>query len=168
MRSPPGAFQGIGPAGFVVRTLLRAGRGLAAVAHPGFVGLLVGEAMTGAVPAGLAVLAAGHLMAVLAPLLYIADRDRLKEFATAAFTVPLHWFLVSAATHCAIVEFAIDPFRWNKTDHGSLIARGFSPGEGSASSGDLAHRGRIEHGAAPASHPSPAAAFRSAAARAAA
>ncbi len=168
MRSPPASFRGLGLAGFVVMNLLLAGSVLAAVAHPWLLGLLVWEAMTGAVPAGLAVLAAGHLMAVLAPLLYIADRDRLKEFATAAFTVPLHWFLVSAATHCAIVEFAIDPFRWNKTDHGSLIARGFSPGEGSASSGDLAHRGRIEHGAAPASHPSPAAAFRSAAARAAA
>jgi hypothetical protein len=168
MRSPRRAFDELGPVGFAVMNLLLAGSVLAAAAHPWLLGLLLLEALAGALPAGVFVLAAGHAMAIAAPLLYLADRDRMSGFIAAALTVPVHWFLVSAATHCAIIEFAVDPFRWNKTDHGSLIARGFSRGGGSASSGGLANPSRIADGEAPASHPAPAAAFRGAAVRAAA
>jgi hypothetical protein len=159
MRSPQGAVRDLGAAGFLLMNLLLAGSVLAAVAHPWLLALLVAEALAGAIPAGLPVLAAGHLCAVLAPLLYLADRNRLGGFVAAALTVPAHWFLVSAATHRAIIEFAVDPFRWNKTDHGGLIGRGFSPAGGSASSGDLAHRRRIADVEAHQPAPSPAAAF---------
>jgi len=164
MRAPPGAVRDLGAGGFLVMNLLLAGSVLAAIAHPWLLAMLVAEALAGAVPAGLVVFAAGHLCAILAPLLYLAGFDRLKGYAAAALTVPVHWLLVSVATHRAVVEFAVEPFRWNKTDHGSLIGCGFSPAGGSASSGGLAHRRRIADGETPVSSPSSAAAFGGAAA----
>jgi hypothetical protein len=156
MRAPRRVLRDFGTAGFLAMNLLMVGGVLAALAHPWLLGVLVWEALTGTLPAGLFVFVAGHAMAIGAPLLFLADRGRMAGFVIAALTVPVHWFLVSAAAHCAIVELAVDPFRWNKTDHGGLIGHDFSPGGGSANPEDLAHRGRTADGEAPARYPASA------------
>lgn len=148
MRNPRQRIRDLGPAGFVIMNLMMIGGLASGIAHPWFLLGMVLTAAQGDMPAGLFVFAAGHVMAVLAPLLHFADRGRLDGFVTAALTVPVHWLLVSIACYCAVAEFIMAPFRWNKTDHGSLIApqSGFRRVRRSASTGRIEGRpGRIAH-----------------------
>ncbi|MFO1088477.1 MAG: glycosyltransferase [Hyphomicrobiales bacterium] len=121
MRTPVLTARQMGPCGFLVMNLLMAGTLVSGIAHPWCLAIVAVQAARGhAEPVGVAVLLAGHAMAIGAPLLHLADSGRLRGYAAACCTVPFHWLLVSAASYSAVVEFAVAPFRWNKTEHGRL------------------------------------------------
>jgi hypothetical protein len=79
---------------------------------------------------------------IVVPALVALKRRGLWRLAPLVPLLPFYYALVSAAAWRAVWELARDPFRWNKTDHGSArTSRSAALGKLSAR-GELLTRGR--------------------------
>jgi hypothetical protein len=124
MRRPLALWRELGPAGFMVLQLVVGGNVLAALVFPAFLAL-VGIRLAAGVPvfdtgiAGLHMLAVvgGLSVTMLSAVLGLARR-RLLSSAWVVTLMPLHWMLLSLAAWRSLVQLLVDPYRWEKTEHG--------------------------------------------------
>ncbi len=59
----------------------------------------------------------GYVASILLGVVALIQR-RAWWLLPATLAMPLYWLLISAAAYRAVYQFAIDPFRWEKTPHG--------------------------------------------------
>jgi hypothetical protein len=79
-----------------------------------------------------ATIAAGYLSTVVIGLMGLARRRLLRE-AWVLLLTPLYWLCLSLAAWRALYQFLTDPYRWEKTEHGSARrthAAGAAPSAG--------------------------------------
>lgn len=106
---------------------------LSALVHPLFYAVLGYHALSGEVLAradtGLGAvlwtiawinLSAGYLVSILVGALSVSRRGR-PGLAASALLMPVCWLLVSAAAYRALYQLATDPYRWEKTAHGTPL-----------------------------------------------
>ncbi|NJO54123.1 MAG: glycosyltransferase, partial [Bacteroidales bacterium] len=128
MRQPRRLLRELGLAGFLAFQLMVGGTVLSALVHPVFALLLALQATTGLVAAGdglgavlsglsLATLVFGYLASAALALVGLARR-RLSSIGWVVAAQPLYWLLLSAAAWRAAWQLAVDPFHWEKTEHG--------------------------------------------------
>jgi glycosyltransferase XagB len=63
-------------------------------------------------------LALGYLVSILVSMVSVWRRGR-RGLAMSALLLPLYWLLISLAAYRAVWQLARDPFRWEKTEHGT-------------------------------------------------
>jgi cellulose synthase/poly-beta-1,6-N-acetylglucosamine synthase-like glycosyltransferase len=106
---------------------------LSALVHPLFYALLGYHALSGEFLAradtGLGAtlrtvawinLSVGYLVSILVGALSVSRRGR-PGLAVSALLMPACWLLVSAAAYRALYQLATDPYRWEKTAHGTPL-----------------------------------------------
>lgn len=131
MRQPRRLLGELGLTGFLAFQLMIGGSVLSALVHPLFVLVLALQAARGGAAAsdaigvvltGLAVatLTFGYLTSAALVLAGLARR-RLLSIGWVAATMPVYWLLLSAAAWRAAWQLAVDPFRWEKTEHGFAL-----------------------------------------------
>lgn len=130
MREPRRLLHELGPTGFVAFQLAVGGNVLAALVHPlflvGAVMLVAGSSPIGADnDAATVVLVSLYSLNALigyftsALLGWIGLRRRgLLATAWILLLTPLNWLLLSLAVWRAAYQFAVVPYRWEKTEHG--------------------------------------------------
>jgi cellulose synthase/poly-beta-1,6-N-acetylglucosamine synthase-like glycosyltransferase len=126
MRNPARAVRDLGVGGFLAMQLLLGGGIAAAFVHAPMAALLVAAAVLPgfAVPALDWSLAAFGYLAVMTAALFTALISRDATFARAAATMPLYWPLTTIAALRALIELALRPHYWAKTNHGWRTRRG--------------------------------------------
>ena len=126
MRSPRRLIRELGWHGFLVFQLLVGGSVVAALVHSLFAGQLVwslvagsfGEApMSPDIGFHAASLFAGYLISAALGLIGLQRRG-LLNCAWALLMIPFYWLLLSLAAWRALFQLALDPYRWEKTEHG--------------------------------------------------
>jgi cellulose synthase/poly-beta-1,6-N-acetylglucosamine synthase-like glycosyltransferase len=130
MRHPARLAEELGMPGFLAVQGMIAGVFLSALLHPVLLALTVHDVMGGSLfpertsvtPAvlaglGLAVLLLGY-GAMIAVACMALRRIGIARWWPVLLSMPAYWLLISAAGWLALVEFALKPFRWNKTEHG--------------------------------------------------
>jgi hypothetical protein len=126
MRSPRRLARELGTHGFLVFQLLVGGTVVAALVHLLFVAQLLwglAAAHLGIAPAReswefhVAVLLAGYLISAALGLIGLMRR-RLLDCAWALLLMPAYWLLLSVAAWRALLQLVLDPYRWEKTEHG--------------------------------------------------
>ncbi len=106
---------------------------LSALVHPLFYAVLGYHALSGEVLAradtGIGAvlwmiawinLSAGYLVSIFVGALSVSRRGR-PGLAASALLMPVCWLLVSAAAYRALFQLATDPYRWEKTAHGTPL-----------------------------------------------
>ncbi|BBF94510.1 hypothetical protein BLTE_31950 [Blastochloris tepida] len=131
MRRPRRLLGELGLTGFLAFQLMIGGSVLSALVHPLFVLVLALHAAEGFATAsgGVGVLLAGLTVATLtfgyltsaALALAGLGRRRLLSIGWVAATMPVYWLLLSAAAWRAAWQLAVDPFHWEKTEHGLAL-----------------------------------------------
>jgi cellulose synthase/poly-beta-1,6-N-acetylglucosamine synthase-like glycosyltransferase len=125
MREPRRLARDLGLQGFIAFQLMVGGNALAALVHPLFLAVLgVSIWRSESWPHGgfttalfgIAI-AVGYLTSVLLGAIGLVRR-RLIGALWALPLIPLHWLLLSAAAWRALFQLIVDPYRWEKTDHG--------------------------------------------------
>ncbi len=76
------------------------------------------SAMEAAIIGVWSALAAGGLIAMMAPVVLGAVHRRLTDLIWWLPLLPIYCLLISSAAWVALVEYARAPSQWNKTDHG--------------------------------------------------
>lgn len=126
MRRPRRLLRDLGIHGFLVFQLLVGGTVAAALVHSLFAAQLiwsVAAAQFGDDPTPLPLgfhaltLLAGYLISALLGLIGLARR-RLLGCAWALLLMPAYWLLLSLAAWRALFQLVLDPYRWEKTEHG--------------------------------------------------
>jgi len=130
MRQPRQLLRDLGPTGFLAFQLAVGGNVLAALVHPLFLAGTVAFVATGSAAsddndAPTAILLALYCINVLVGyftsglLGWIGLRRRgLLATAWILLLTPLNWLLLSVAAWRALYQFAVSPYRWEKTEHG--------------------------------------------------
>ncbi|WP_108681682.1 glycosyltransferase family 2 protein [Methyloceanibacter sp. wino2] len=131
MRAPRTLFRELGPRGFLAFQIMIGGTILSALVHPWFYGLLALELAGGGLLAlpqtGLGLpfwtvslfsLVAGYATAMGLGALALRHRG-LHGLLWQVPLMPLYWLLISVAAYRAVWQFAVAPFKWEKTEHGS-------------------------------------------------
>jgi glycosyltransferase XagB len=138
MRHPRRLWREAGPRGLLALNVIVGGNVVTALAYPLLVielsaGLLAetfggpGWFFTGALlPLHVATIAFGFLSTVVIGLMGLARRKRLRIAPVLALT-PFYWALLSIAAWRALWQLWRDPYRWEKTEHGSAQNRGRRP-----------------------------------------
>ena len=130
MRQPRQLLRDLGIAGFFSFQLIVGGNVLAALVHPLFMAGLIYSIASG-IPmwrsegASTTILAllygttvvVGYLTSAFLGWLGLMRRGLLATAWTLLFT-PVHWLLLSLAAWRALWQFAVAPYRWEKTEHG--------------------------------------------------
>jgi cellulose synthase/poly-beta-1,6-N-acetylglucosamine synthase-like glycosyltransferase len=130
MRAPRQLLSDLGPMNFVSFQLVVGGNVLAALVHPLFMAGLTYAAARG-VPiwkgesteatllawlyGGTAVI--GYLTSVVLGCMGLMRRDLLST-AWVLLLTPMHWLLLSLAAWRALYQIVVEPYRWEKTEHG--------------------------------------------------
>lgn len=139
MRAPRQLWRDAGARGWLTLNLLVGGNVLTALLHPLLLGgIALGLATEGGWPAfalpegGLAALhiaaiAAGYLATLVVGLIGLARRGRLADGWVLLLT-PIYWLYLSCAAWRALGQMLTDPYRWEKTDHGSARRDGSQGG----------------------------------------
>jgi cellulose synthase/poly-beta-1,6-N-acetylglucosamine synthase-like glycosyltransferase len=127
MRSPAQLKRDLGWLGFLVFQLLVGGTVLAALVHSLFVTELLWElavstwsgvpGATAAVGMHAIALVVGYFATVVLGLTGLFRR-RLMGCAWALIFIPVYWVLLSIAAWRALFQLILDPYRWEKTEHG--------------------------------------------------
>jgi len=127
MRSPGQLKRDLGWLGFLVFQLLVGGTVLAALVHSLFVAELLWElsatvvsdtpGATVAVGVHAITLVIGYFVSIVLGLIGLFRR-RLLSCAWALIFIPVYWILLSIAAWRALVQLILDPYRWEKTEHG--------------------------------------------------
>ncbi|WP_082512579.1 glycosyltransferase [Afipia sp. Root123D2] len=131
MRAPRRLWGESGAKGFFALNLLVGGNVLTALAHPIFIGEMLVQTAMRAVDSNaasflasqfaelhVATIAAGYLSTIVIGLMGLARRRLLRE-AWVLLLTPLYWLCLSLAAWRALYQFLTDPYRWEKTEHGS-------------------------------------------------
>jgi len=130
MREPRSLWRDLGPINFVSFQLVVGGNALAALVHPLFLGSLIysiadGNSMWKS--DGLAVALLAGLYGTTAVIGYLASgflawiglaRRGLLGVSWTLVLMPLHWLLLSLAAWRALYQLVLEPYRWEKTEHG--------------------------------------------------
>ncbi|MBX9711584.1 MAG: glycosyl transferase family 2, partial [Xanthobacteraceae bacterium] len=130
MRSPRNLWRDAGARGFFTLNIIVGGNVLTALVHPIMLAeLLIPSAMraldsnvvsflaSNFAELHVAAIAAGYLSTVVIGLIGLARRRLLREAWILVLT-PLYWICLSVAAWRALYQFATDPYRWEKTEHG--------------------------------------------------
>ena len=67
-------------------------------------------------------LGAGYIASILIGMLSVWQRGR-GALAWSALLMPVTWLLMSLAAYRALYQLAFDPYRWEKTEHGSGLPK---------------------------------------------
>ena len=135
MRQPLALRRELGSAGFLTAQAATIGVFGSALLHPICLAIMLWVflaeppranptwAQAALVGLSLLVLASGY--AVTIAIGWRALRHRgFAGWGFSLVTLPIYWLLISFAAWVALREFAVAPFRWNKTQHGlSRIGR---------------------------------------------
>ena len=130
MREPRRLLRDLGPINFVSFQLVVGGHALAALVHPLFLGSLM-YSIAGGNPMwksdGIAIIlltsfygttaAIGYLASGLVGWIGLARRGLLSVSWVLALT-PIQWLLLSLAAWRALYQLLVEPYRWEKTEHG--------------------------------------------------
>lgn len=134
MRKPRQLLRDLGFGGFMATQAIMLGTVVSALLHPAFVALLVWEIASGAAfppnagfyktlvsGTGLAILILGYGTAMT---LGVAACRRLgtRSLLLSVPTMPIYWFLISAASWRALWDLCVRPHHWHKTEHGKTGA----------------------------------------------
>lgn len=134
MRAPRTLLRELGPRGFLAFQIMIAGTVLSALVHPWFYGLLALELGGGFLTLPQTVLGlpfwtisvfslvAGYATAMGLGALALRHRG-LDRHLWQVPLMPLYWLLISVAAYRAVWQFAVAPFKWEKTEHGSRAKR---------------------------------------------
>ncbi len=125
MRQPRRLQQDLGLGGFLVAQLIVGGNVLASLVHPllivGLTDTLVERThILGGSPISAlfgATIIAGYLVSILLGVVGLWRRGLLQH-CWALLLMPAHWLLLSVAAWRALYQLLVDPYRWEKTDHG--------------------------------------------------
>jgi len=129
MRAPRTLLRELGVRGFVAFQIMIGGTILSALVHPWFYGLLalqlggellgLPETVVGLPFWAVSVfsLIAGYATAMALGFLALRHR-RLHRLQWQVPLMPLYWLLISVAAYRAVWQFAVAPFKWEKTEHG--------------------------------------------------
>ncbi len=63
-------------------------------------------------------LALGYLVSIFVSMVSVWRRGR-RGLAMFALLLPVYWLLISLAAYRAVYQLVRDPFRWEKTEHGT-------------------------------------------------
>ncbi|HVV61617.1 MAG TPA: glycosyltransferase family 2 protein [Pseudolabrys sp.] len=133
MRAPRRLLSDLGPVNFVSFQLVVGGNVLAALVHPLFLAGLIYAVLRGApmwkgesaeatvlawLYGGTAVI--GYLTSIVLGCLGLARRGLLSTTWVLLLT-PVHWLLLSLAAWRALYQIVVEPYRWEKTEHGLAI-----------------------------------------------
>ncbi|MCK9913550.1 glycosyltransferase [Microbacteriaceae bacterium K1510] len=130
MRQPRQLLRDLGPAGFLAFQFAVGGNVLAALVHPLFLAGTAAFVTMGAAASESNAAAATILMALYAINILIGyftsallgwiglRRRGLLATAWILLLTPLNWLLLSLAAWRALHQFAVSPYRWEKTEHG--------------------------------------------------
>ncbi|MEM8573661.1 MAG: glycosyltransferase [Pseudomonadota bacterium] len=132
MRHPSALYHELGFRGFVAFQIMIGGTILTALLHPWFYALLALQLISGGVflalpdsvfglpfwAASVFSLSVGYATAMALGLIAVQHRRQHRLQWHVAF-MPVYWLLVSFAAYRAVWQFAVAPFKWEKTDHGS-------------------------------------------------
>jgi cellulose synthase/poly-beta-1,6-N-acetylglucosamine synthase-like glycosyltransferase len=127
MRSPRALRRDLGWTGFSVFQLLVGGTVLAALVHSLFVLELLWDLTAAIVSTDAAalstvgfhasILMAGYSASIALGIVGLAQRGLLGH-AWVLILIPVYWILLSLAAWRALFQLAMDPHRWEKTEHG--------------------------------------------------
>ncbi|WIG52988.1 MAG: Glycosyl transferase, group 2 family [Afipia sp.] len=130
MRSPRQLWRDAGPGGFLALNIIVGGNVLTALAHPFLLGELFVRSFLSAfddsvssffakpfIELYLATIAAGYLTTIVIGLIGLAKRNLLREAWVLALT-PIYWIFLSIAAWRALCQLLIEPYHWEKTEHG--------------------------------------------------
>lgn len=134
MRAPRALLRELGLRGFLAFHIMIGGTILSALVHPWFYGLVaveLGGSQFLALPrsvlgvpfwaVSLFSLVAGY-GAAMALGLFALRRRGLHRLVWQVPLMPLYWLLISVAAYRALFQFAVAPFKWEKTDHGAAAS----------------------------------------------
>lgn len=135
MRRPVSLLRELGLGNFIAFQLIVGGAVLAALVHGAFVLALAFAAATGHLTGfpelHASALMAGYLVSAALGLMGLARRGLLRD-GWIVILIPIYWVLLSLAAWRALYQFATDPHRWEKTEHGlartSRLAEGIGSG----------------------------------------
>ena len=143
-RKPLRAWRSLGTARFFGAVTMTLGTAIAALGYPFFTVLsikgLVDQSLFKAQTAlevmssalGIILFVSG-LVAIIVPALAALRRRRWWGLLPYVPLLPFYYVLISIAAWRGLLELLLDPFRWNKTEHGLARTSGagmLSPGEG--------------------------------------
>ena len=121
MREPGRLWREAGPRGFLALNIIVGGNVLTALAYPILVIELAAYLLTNftgsLAPLHIATISAGFASTVLIGLMGLARRGRLRSGWVLALT-PFYWACLSIAAWRALGQLWLDPYRWEKTEHG--------------------------------------------------
>jgi cellulose synthase/poly-beta-1,6-N-acetylglucosamine synthase-like glycosyltransferase len=130
MRHPVSLIRDLGFSGFIVFQLVVGGTVLAALIHALFAGALIWQLASNASIAGNGdlsriliaglhgtTLVAGYVISGLLAFIGLARRG-LLNCAWSLLLMPLYWVLLSIAAWRALLQLILDPYHWEKTQHG--------------------------------------------------
>lgn len=130
MRSPRRLWHDAGPGGFFSLNIIVGGNVLTALAHPFLLGELLVRGVLSVFDDGissffakpfielyLATIAAGYLTTIVIGLVGLAKRNLLREAWVLALT-PIYWIFLSIAAWRALYQLLVEPYHWEKTEHG--------------------------------------------------
>lgn len=137
MRAPMALYRDIGLRGFIAINLLVGGNVLSALAYPCLLGTLAfnaGQYWTGSRSEfvqdwsdalHLAAAASGFAVTIGMGLAGLRKRGLMRHAWVLALT-PVYWMVLSAAAWRALWQFVVDPYRWEKTEHGLAQSNHFA------------------------------------------
>ena len=129
MRSPRRLWRDAGPRAFITMNLIVGGNVLTALAHPVMIAELLFAAASflsgrnpfpfddGLVQLHLVAIASGYLSTILIGAAGLVRRGMTRSIWILLLT-PLYWIVLSIAAWRALYQFIVDPYRWEKTEHG--------------------------------------------------
>ncbi len=130
MREPRRLLRELGPAGFWSAQVVTVGVFASALLHPlcllATIGLFIaGPSLPEGAGPGLLALAGLNLLVFVSGYAtsFMLTRRALRQRGFAGWagtlaTLPVYWLLMSAAAWLALWQFIVQPFHWNKTQHG--------------------------------------------------
>ncbi|MEP9379532.1 glycosyltransferase [Aquabacter sp. CN5-332] len=142
-RNPRRFLRDLGPHCAAAAALLTISPFAAMLVHPISLAVLLGDLWRGTLgsPATSTVealtyalsyvnLMFGYVAAIIIALVGLWRRRRLSA-APVLLTLPAYWLLQSVAIWRALVDLVVDPYRWDKTEHGLARRRQTQPVKGS-------------------------------------
>jgi cellulose synthase/poly-beta-1,6-N-acetylglucosamine synthase-like glycosyltransferase len=129
LRRPAKLWEDLGPRGFLGFNVLMGGVILSALVHPLVYAYAIGKLWAGDLSlwppegwaaviwwAGAANLVFAYVVGIVLVSLSAARRHGTGIALHAAF-LPIYWIMISLAAYRALVDLALRPFHWRKTEH---------------------------------------------------
>lgn len=129
-RNPIRTLRDLGPFRFFATVSLTLGTVATALGYPFFVAIVIAWILSGSLPGdahpigtleaavGLNLLAAGFVAITAPAITALRRRGWLARLWPFVGVLPLYFALMTVAAWRGLYELALQPFRWNKTEHG--------------------------------------------------